>query len=594
MKNSVTLYAMAFLASGAVSAQAQQSAKDSTLNRELLLEKEYNPIVRDADKINKLPEVEAPKGNKTQIQYSDLSIQASPSAEANTLSAGEILTNYAFSKQRGYLNFTGGNYLNLNGDFGYRFVDNNKAVFGIEFTHNSTNGTVDYVDTDADTKLKINNNLGNLYYRQYIGNFLLKTRLGYNYDRYNNYGWSYPFSEYSYSVVEKEKEMNTRNRINFQIGGESASVSEWMFNTRFGVNLFKDDITELNETAVDLGFGMSKEMSDTWRAGGDLSLQMLIYGDQDAIPAPFSKNAGLIGVTPYITYDNGDNIRVKIGVNADFAYGLSPKLGISPDIHFDAKVADGFFLYTDLTGGLEQISMSDASRSERYYNLMDQSQNSYTLLDATLGLRSNKVAGFWFDLYAGYAYTKDARFYMSNIQSDLYSIENDVFKRGSNTLGLFNADASVWKAGVNLKYQYGTIFEGEIKLQKNGWSLKEDQVASYKPGFEAGLALTIRPLEQLVFNLDYNLYGQRKYVANFTTMVRLPGEEYKKDPAAPQGVLSGDLDAINDLSLKATYVINKTFAVTAGAYNLTMQKYDLWYGMPAQGFNFQVGGSIRF
>lgn len=43
---------------------AQQQAKDSTVNRTVVVEQEYTPDIPDASKINVLPQVEAPTANK--------------------------------------------------------------------------------------------------------------------------------------------------------------------------------------------------------------------------------------------------------------------------------------------------------------------------------------------------------------------------------------------------------------------------------------------------------------------------------------------------------------------------------------------------
>lgn len=48
---------------------AQQQAKDSTVNRTVVVEQEYTPDIPDASKINVLPQVEAPTANKKAVEY---------------------------------------------------------------------------------------------------------------------------------------------------------------------------------------------------------------------------------------------------------------------------------------------------------------------------------------------------------------------------------------------------------------------------------------------------------------------------------------------------------------------------------------------
>ena len=47
---------------------AQQQAKDSTVNRTVVVEQEYTPDILDASKINVLPKVEPPTANKRAVE----------------------------------------------------------------------------------------------------------------------------------------------------------------------------------------------------------------------------------------------------------------------------------------------------------------------------------------------------------------------------------------------------------------------------------------------------------------------------------------------------------------------------------------------
>lgn len=70
-------------------AQAQQQAKDSTMNRTVVVEQEYNPDIMDASKVNVLPKVEPPAVSKKEVEY-----------DATLMPAGEIpaVTMQAYTK----------------------------------------------------------------------------------------------------------------------------------------------------------------------------------------------------------------------------------------------------------------------------------------------------------------------------------------------------------------------------------------------------------------------------------------------------------------------------------------------------------------
>ena len=59
----IALFSAALLA-GAATAEAQTQPKDSTLNRTVVVENDYDPQIMDANKINLLPDIEEPKPTK--------------------------------------------------------------------------------------------------------------------------------------------------------------------------------------------------------------------------------------------------------------------------------------------------------------------------------------------------------------------------------------------------------------------------------------------------------------------------------------------------------------------------------------------------
>ena len=55
-----------------------------------------------------------------------------------------------------------------------------------------------------------------------------------------------------------------------------------------------------------------------------------------------------------------------------------------------------------------------------------------------------------------------------------------------------------------------------------------------------------------------------------------------------------EMDNINDLNLGGVYSINDAFSLNLRVNNLLSQKYDIWYGHPAQGLNVSGGFSFTF
>ena len=160
---------VAVLLGSAVTISAQEKKEQQDLDREMTLEREYDPTVQDANKVNTLPEIKEPEVIKHSIDYSDFTLATDPEKQIAVLPSGDFMTQMNYNKRRGYLNVGAGMHLNVDGDFGYHILSTEKDKLNLFFSHRSTNGkanygTVDYWDFDEETKAKLNDNLGGINY----------------------------------------------------------------------------------------------------------------------------------------------------------------------------------------------------------------------------------------------------------------------------------------------------------------------------------------------------------------------------------------------------------------------------------------------
>ena len=69
MKKIQYILAGTMLVSLSLGAQAQTQPQDTTMNRTVVVEQEYNPDIMDASKVNVLPRVEPPTVSKKAVEY---------------------------------------------------------------------------------------------------------------------------------------------------------------------------------------------------------------------------------------------------------------------------------------------------------------------------------------------------------------------------------------------------------------------------------------------------------------------------------------------------------------------------------------------
>jgi hypothetical protein len=152
------------------------------------------------------------------------------------------------------------------------------------------------------------------------------------------------------------------------------------------------------------------------------------------------------------------------------------------------------------------------------------------------------------------------------------------------------ADADVFSLGGELKYKYQDMFELGLKATYYNWNISSDVVSFIDPAFSNLVSGTDTP------------WGKPDFEAELTAGYKFPQLPLRLDAVyhletgrkAFFSTGPGNMKNINNLGISGTYTINNTFSVFAKANNLLFQKYDLFYGYPAQNFSILGGLSIRF
>ena len=139
-RNQYIFLGMVFIAIPSL-VQAQTQPKDTTLNRTVVVEQEYNPIIMDAAKVNVLPKVEEPVVNKKEVEYAVSSTPAS-NIPAGTMQAYTGKETQATSHP-GYVRLGYGNYNNLDAYANYLFRLSDRDKLNVNFNMAGMKGTLD-------------------------------------------------------------------------------------------------------------------------------------------------------------------------------------------------------------------------------------------------------------------------------------------------------------------------------------------------------------------------------------------------------------------------------------------------------------------
>jgi hypothetical protein len=574
-------------------AERDRKERQQDLNREMTLEREYDPIVQDAAKINTLPVVRDITISKRPIVYSDYAVPLLPDKEMNTLPAGALMTEVEHGKRNGYLHFAGGMLMNFSGDFGYHLLNTDRDRLNIRFSHRSTNGDVRFsADSLAKRRAKLNDNFGGLDFKHRFDAATLSLGGTFGYSSFNYYGLPTNVpqagSENDSTTNQGDRYINAYADIASD-GGTSApgyhvGVDYRNFDRKYALSREQDGMTENN---IGLNLGISSHINDGRRFGVDLKMNMLTYtapvtDARSVVPDSAFDNRYEATLSPYYRMES-DKLKLLLGVNLMLVSQNETKVFVSPNIALDVPVASWTLFYLNLGGGIESNTMYELSRLNRYINPAFAPDASRTWADLKLGIRSSASAGLWFDVFAGYKYTEADVFY----NPSSYGWADDGF---NNVSMVFQPVTQRFQAGATLKYDYRHVFDFYLNGVYNYYNFKHldtwkniyaadvpdenSDIKPYgKPALTINAGVNVRPVKPLTLSLNYHLLsGMYAYVH---------AENVK-------------MNTISDLGLRASWKFNDTFGVYAQFNNLLFRKQELYYGYPLQPFTAMAGFNVNF
>jgi hypothetical protein len=595
--NRIPILAIAVLAGISHSAEAQDPDR---LNREMTLEREYDPTVQDANKVNRLPEVKDPEVPRLPIDYSPFTVPADPEKGFTVLPSGAVRTEIPHNGRRGYFHFGGGMFMNLDGDAGYHLLDTDRDQLGLYTSLRSTDGNVTYFNHSGNSwmlipevkqKAQLYDCLAGLSFRHRFSGSALRLGAEYGYTGFNYYGFPLPTVSQSVSSVWIEPDSmadRTTRQVNQTLRGYAgirstgdaavgyAADIEWThFSQKFGLTKEAKGIREDRVTGLfDLNFRFSEKEQ---RAG----IAARLNGFNYVYPSLRTELAGYRNymeatLTPYYRID-GETWHVKLGVNAMLITGDSSRLFVSPNLAAEMQIAPRTVFYVNAGGEISSNDAAGLSRRNRYMDYSVATLPSRVWLDATAGIRSSVTRDFWLNVFAGYKIIENAAFFVP--------YRNDLSDFGNYGIA-FQPDAAVFDVGAALKYSYRQQVDFSLRGVYHNCSFDrgDDDARTFGllsgqmlpfgfPEVEINAGLTVKPIRPLTLALDYYLG------ANRCTWI--------------QGEIMA-MDNLSDLNLTASWNFNDTFGAYARLNNLLFQKQELWAGYPMQGFNAMAGININF
>lgn len=532
---------------------AEGSGKDSTLNRTVVVENEYNPEVMDAFKVNVMPEVEEPAAPKQAIQYA---------TERHPLGAWKVTPMESMPRElaqkgadRGYVRLAYGNLNNVDLRGSYLWDISSKDQLGVMASLYGRNGEIPHFLSSDDWKSRFYRTDVSLDYRHDFRRVALK--LGgafasqvFNYMPSLNENvetWPttqrYTLGEGYVGVVSRDKDLP------IQFGLQTGLRS---FSTRYDTYYMRHGSENIFHTQ---GF-MLGNINDEQQVGVGLEMDNLIH---DVSQQDYT----LVQLNPYYTLQN-EALKLRLGAHVDFQTANGSGLKAAPDVKLEYTFADSYVAYVNLLGGSRLNDFRRLNDFSPYWVVAQQMRTSYTPLDAKLGLKASPVTGLGFELYGGYRITKNELF---AVPGGFKTDKQNVFYTG-----IWQDKGKVGYGGASVSYAYRDWVDFSLGGTYYNWTVTEgnEVLLQLKPQVKVDFGIRAKVVKDCHALLNYNYERRQKM-----------GER-------------GRLNDVNNLSVGAEYALLNRFNVFARLNNLLNKTYATEAGYPVEGFHFMAGISCRF
>ncbi|MGP1537009.1 TonB-dependent receptor [Bacteroides heparinolyticus] len=527
-------------------AVAQTQAKDTTVNRTVIVEQEYNPDIMDASKINVLPQVEQPAASKKEVEY-DATL-----APAGNIPAG-IMQVYGGKETQakphpGYVRLGHGNYGNLDVHANYLFALSDKDRLNLMFKMDGMNGKLKMPDNE--------DKWGSYYYRTNASVGYTHTFDKVDMDIAGKFGLS-NFNFLPGSVRNKQK--FTSGNVHF---GVKSTTDDFILRFRAETNLLFYERQQdfgcngINETIIRTQAETVGNISENQFVGVAFHMDNTFYNSS------LLQNHHTLNFNPYYQIQNED-WKVRIGAHTDLAFGFGKKVRFAPDVTAQYTFSDSYTLYAQAKGGKLQNDFRRLESLHPYGLITEQTDATYEQLNVALGFKASPAPGVWLHLYGGYQSLKDDLMFFSE-----YDDSMTLLLRAAQT------DTKNIYAGAEVNYSYKDLLRLTASGVYRNWSADGEEVLqarvlSFKPAFEADLRIDVRPVSSALVGIGYRHTSREK-------------------------VEDSKVAAIGNLYLNGCCELFKGISVYARANNLLNKNYQYYWMYPAQGVNFVGGVNFQF
>lgn len=524
------------------------------LSEEIVVTTAYKPVLADAVKIRRNPDLDDKTPYKAPLSYLPLDKPLAQNSDIKRLDAMQRPAEKDSDRTNNYVKVGVGN---LKTTFGEVYLNNGKdqaLQYGGYLKHFAQNGSLYKQNTD-------NGQIG-AFIKSIGTDFSVTGKVGYDYKSNYFYGYDQPAPAPVLQQVNKEH-FNT-------IGGEIELAKNYKdvenaFTYALKIKAYSfSNAYHAKENDVVIS-GFLNQTINQFYAG--LSTSLDLSSQKDNL---FNQSNNLLQINPYIKFQ-GDNYKIDAGITIVDQSGYSSKFYVFPAAKLEYQVIPKYVrLFVEAKGDVNRSSLHDFYITNPFLGQNLDVRNSVDELDVSGGIKGTIAPGLGFKVSVFRNVVKNMPLFVSDFNlATGYNRFKVIYDPG-------RAQVSGIMGDLDYKASESVDIFGHAEFDK--YNMTDNIQAWNLPKYKITAGTTIH------INSKINVTG--------TLFVR--GNTI--DPLNPSGITNAvtSIKSFADVSAEAEYRITKRLSAFIHVNNLLNGSNKIWVYYPDYGFNIFGGIGYSF
>jgi hypothetical protein len=528
---------------------------NNSLSEEIVVTTAYKPVLADAVKIRRNPDMEDKTPYKAPLTYTTLDQRLELNSDIRQLDAMKMPAEQDSIPNNNYIK---GGLGNLKTTYGELYIDNGRdeaLQAGVYAKHFAQDGSL-YKQNESKDEIGV--------FGKSIGAVnSLNGDIDYKYN--TNYFYGYNQADPTSQVDPAKQHFSILSAEGNLAKNYEDVENDFTYALKLKGYVFSNAFQAKENNLVLSGF--LNETVNQFYAGVAGSIDVATQKD-----SLYNYNNSLLRVNPYIKFQ-GDNYKIDAGVNIVDQFGFSSGFYIFPAAKLELQVIPKYVrLFVEAKGDVNRSSLLDFSETNPFIGQNINIQNSVDRLDVSAGLKGTLAPGLGFKAFVYRNSIKDMPLFVSdfNAQGNKFAV---IYDDGSSRVNGFDGELD-YKASDDLDIFGHVEFKNyQMATQVQAWNMPKFKLT-------AGTVIHISKLIDVTGSLLIR-----------GTTYDLP---YSAAIAKTTTVAPVTINSFADLSGGIDYKATNKISIFVKVNNILNTTNQIWVYYPDYGFNILGGVGFAF